>query len=229
MVSHFLALGNESQIVSSEHRYYNCTVMQEHFDETEEKIPAPKVPEAISEKEAKESWWDFLRFAVIAAIIVVPIRMFIAQPFVVSGNSMIPSYHNGNYLIIDEISYRFEEPKRGEVIVFRFPPEPSKFLIKRIAGLPGETVEIRDDTVTIVNGENPEGFVWTEGAIRVSGRKASQTVTLAPDEYFVMGDNRDESADSRLWGPLKREYITGRPIVRLFPFRDISLFPGAWK
>lgn len=189
---------------------------------------APQQPPS-QNNERRESWAEFLRFAALAAAIVIPIRLFIAQPFVVSGASMVPTFDNGHYLIIDEVSYRFEEPKRGEVVVFRFPPEPSKFLIKRIAGLPGETVLIQNDTVTIKNKERPEGFLWQQGEIHGSGRRARQSVTLGEDEYFVLGDNRDESADSRLWGALKREGIIGRPLIRLFPVTEIELFPGEWK
>ncbi len=216
--------------------------MQETSDEAIEKLPATAVPHTVEKEEGGssgrvsdeesrtgDSFWDFVRFAALAALIVVPIRLFVAQPFIVSGSSMIPSYHDGNYLIIDELSYRFEDPKRGDVIVFRFPPEPSKFLIKRIAGLPGETIHIHNDTITITNKEHPEGFVWQQGAITASGRKAEQTVTLRSDEYFVLGDNRDESADSRLWGNLPRKYITGRPLLRLLPLSELAILPGAWK
>ncbi len=185
-----------------------------------------EVPSA--KTEPKETWRDFVRFALIATAIVVPIRLFIAQPFIVSGASMIPNFQNGNYLIIDELSYRFEEPKRGEVVVFRFPYEQSKFLIKRIVGLPTETIVIEGDTITIKNATHPEGFAWEQGAITSSGRPAEQTVTLGADEYFVLGDNRDASADSRLWGALPRANITGRPIVRLFPLSKIAFFPGVW-
>ncbi len=176
----------------------------------------------------KETWRDFVRFALIATAIVVPIRLFIAQPFIVSGASMIPNFQHGNYLIIDELSYRFEEPKRGEVVVFRFPYQPSKFLIKRIVGLPTETVVIEGNTITIRNAVHPDGFIWRQGAITSSGRPAEQSVVLGTDEYFVLGDNRDESADSRLWGALPRGNITGRPIVRLFPLSKLAFFPGVW-
>ena len=197
--------------------YYNSAIMEETTTQREQ--PGEK----------KETWWDFLRFALIATAIVLPIRLFIAQPFIVSGASMVPNFENGNYLIIDELTYRFEEPKRGEVIVFRFPFEPGRFLIKRIAALPQETIIIKDDTVTIKNAAHPEGFVWEQGVVRSSHRKAEQTVTLGENEYFVLGDNRDESADSRLWGVLRREYITGRPLLRLFPLPQLGLFPGVWQ
>jgi signal peptidase I len=142
---------------------------------------------------------------------------------------MVPTFDSGDYLIIDEVSYRFEPPKRGDVVVFRFPLEPKKFLIKRVAGLPGETIEIKGDTIIIKNRLHPTGFAWEQGEFASSGRRAEQTVTLADDEYFVLGDNRDQSADSRLWGPLKRELIVGRPLVQLLPIRNIGLFPGEWE
>lgn len=177
----------------------------------------------------KESVWEFAKFAAIAVVIVIPIRIFIAQPFIVSGASMVPAFENGHYLIIDEISYRFEKPKRGEVIVFRFPPSPSKFLIKRVVGLPGETVEIKGNDILIKNKDSPKGFLWKQGDFNLVKNRADMMVTLSNDEYFVLGDNRGESADSRMWGALKREFIVGRPLIRLFPLSEIGVFPGEWK
>src|SRR3989344_6598984 len=176
----------------------------------------------------KESVLEFIKFAVIAVVIVIPIRLFIAQPFIVSGASMVPAFQSGHYLVIDEISYRFEEPKRGEVIVFRFPSSPSKFLIKRVVGLPGETVEIKGNDILIKNEDSPEGFLWKQGDFNRDRSRRDFKVSLSSDEYFVLGDNRGESADSRMWGALKRELIVGRPLVRLYPLSEISVFPGEW-
>ena len=187
------------------------------------------VPPEEKKEGVKESILDFIKFAVLALIVVVPIRLFVAQPFIVSGASMVPSFESGNYLIIDELSYRFEEPKRGEAIVFRFPQEPSKFLIKRVAGLPGETIEVKGNDVTIKNEAHPEGFVWQQGDINSTRDRGDATITLGEDEYFVLGDNRGESADSRLWGALQREFIIGRPLIRLFPLSDVGVFPGKWE
>ncbi|OHA21376.1 MAG: signal peptidase I [Candidatus Taylorbacteria bacterium RIFCSPHIGHO2_01_FULL_51_15] len=199
------------------------------MEQKEEIAARHPVPPVEKKETMKESVLDFVRFVVLALAIVIPIRLFIAQPFIVSGASMVPSFESGHYLIIDELSYRFDEPKRGDVVVFRFPAEQSKFLIKRVAGLPGETLEIQGDIVTIKSEGNPSGFEWQQGEISESRNENDLSVTLEQGEYFVLGDNRAESADSRLWGPLKREFIVGRPLVRLFPFSKLGIFPGSWK
>src|SRR3989344_8155579 len=103
------------------------------------------------EKSNKQSFWELARFALMAIAIVVPIRIFIAQPFFVSGSSMVPTFQDGQYLIIDEISYRFREPVRDEVIVFKYPKDTTKFFIKRIIGLPNETLTIHGNKVMIKN------------------------------------------------------------------------------
>ena len=152
---------------------------------------------------------EIFRFAVIAAVIVIPFRLLVAQPFLVSGDSMVPSFHNNDYLIVDELSYRFREPAQGDVVIFRSPVEPSKYLIKRVMGLPGETVE----------------FSFPEKLSAVQG--LTNSVILKDGEYFVEGDNRNESFDSRYWGPLPRANIKGRAFLRLWPLTQIDFFPGA--
>lgn len=175
----------------------------------------------------KNSLWELVRVILLAVVIVLPIRLFIAQPFIVSGTSMVPTFHDSEYLIVDEISYRVEDPKRGDVIVFRFPHNPSVFYIKRVIGLPGETVEIEKGVVTIKNEENPDGIKIDEpyvSAIVDDGR--DMTVTLKETEYFVLGDNRPASSDSRSWGPLDEKYIIGRTLVRVLPIKEFGIFPG---
>lgn len=172
---------------------------------------------------------EIVKFSLIAILIVIPIRMFIAQPFIVSGASMDNTFASGQYLIIDQISYYFEQPMRGEVIVFRYPRDPSKFFIKRIIGLPGDTVKIENSVVTIINSEYPEGFVIDEPYIKSMKTAPLFTETLGEREYFVMGDNRDNSSDSRSWGVLQEERIVGRAFIRLFPPSLVGLFPGAVK
>ncbi len=140
---------------------------------------------------------EVFKLAFITALIVVPIRTFVAQPFIVSGSSMEPTFQDGEYLIVDELSYHLREPRLGEVIIFRFPRDPDKFFIKRIVGAPGDTVD-----------------------------SLGKTVALDTGEYFVEGDNRGESYDSRSWGILPREYIIGRAFLRLFPLNRLSVSPG---
>lgn len=175
--------------------------------------------------ENKKEIGELIRFAIIVLIIFLPVRFFIAKPFVVSGASMDPTFHSGEYLIVDQISYRFEEPKRGDVIVFRYPYETSKYYIKRIIGLPGETIKMDEGKVTVTNDQNPKGVALDENYVTHHSEE-SFTKTLGATEYFVMGDNRPASSDSRSWGPLKAEFITGKPVVRLFPFDTVSLNPG---
>ncbi len=169
---------------------------------------------------------EIIQFALIALIIVVPVRMFIAQPFIVSGASMENTFHTGEYLIIDQLSYNFQEPQAGDVIVFRYPKNPSTFFIKRIIGTPGDTVSIDGNVVTITNDEHPNGYVLKEPYIAEMSPNTFLTETLDDREYFVMGDNRNKSSDSRVWGTLQRENIIGRVFLRLFPFNEVDAFPG---
>lgn len=170
---------------------------------------------------------ETLKFALIALLIVAPIRFFVAQPFIVSGASMEPAFMNGDYLIVDELSYRFEEISRGDVVVFRLPVADNRFLIKRVIGLPGETVTIRGSRVFVTAPESDEPQEVAEWYVANEGRDyGSLSVTLGAEEYFVMGDNRSVSSDSRAWGPLAEENIVGRAFIRLLPFDSISVFPG---
>ncbi|MFA6463838.1 MAG: signal peptidase I [Candidatus Paceibacterota bacterium] len=168
---------------------------------------------------------DVIDIALLVIFVLLPIRLFIAQPFVVVGTSMYPTFYNGDYLIIDEISYRFNGPQRGDVIVFRPPPAPKDHYIKRVIGLPGETVKVDGNTVTIINKENPNGFVLKEQYVS-SERNGTNTTVLGPNQYFVMGDNREASSDSRVWGSLNRDEITGRVLTRLFPIPEVGIWPG---
>ncbi|MEK7579476.1 MAG: signal peptidase I [Patescibacteria group bacterium] len=171
---------------------------------------------------------ELIRFALITLFIVVPIRVFIAQPFIVSGSSMDPTFENGEYLIVDEITYRLDEPKRGDVIIFKYPQDTSKFFIKRIIGLPDETVLVEGSKITITNKSRPEGLTLDE-AYLIHPTHSNIRITLADDEYFVMGDNRPASSDSRIWGALPRNLIVGRAFVRLLPLGKIDAFPGVHR
>jgi signal peptidase I len=175
--------------------------------------------------ERRENFFvELLKFAVIALLIVVPVRLFVAQPFIVSGESMVPTFQNGQYLIVDELTYHFEAPKRGEVIVFRYPKDPSQFFIKRIIGLPGETVHISDAGISVTKQDGTTEQL-DESYVVNSGNGTSDR-TVPANNYFVMGDNRPESSDSRSWGFLPKSNIVGRVFVRLLPLTSIGLFPG---
>ncbi len=172
---------------------------------------------------------EIIQFSLVALLIVLPVRFFIAQPFMVSGASMENTFETGQYLIVDQLSYRFGEPGRGDVIVFRYPKDPAKFFIKRIIGIPGDTVEINGSAVTITNVDHEAGVTLDEEPY-AQPMKHDTTLkeTLGLGEYFVMGDNRDASSDSRMWGVLQRDRIVGRAFLRLFPFTDVGVFPGAY-
>lgn len=172
---------------------------------------------------------EIFKFAILALLIVVPFRMFIAQPFIVEGASMEPTFHTREYLIVDQLTYRFDEPKRGDVVIFEFPKDPSKYFIKRVMGLPHETIEIEGTKVTVTTPEGEE-MTLAEPYINDTNQKEDfVTVTLSDGEYFVMGDNRAESSDSRIWGPVPKDNIIGKALVRLLPISTIGLYPGEYR
>lgn len=187
-------------------------------------VPSSKPIDLDSKK--KHPLLEIVQFAVIALLIVLPIRWFIAQPFIVSGASMEDTFHSGEYLIVDQLSYHLGDPQAGDVIIFRYPLDPSTFFIKRIIGMPGDTVTIENGTVTINNEAYPEGYTLNEPYIDSMSSAGTQTTTLGENEYFVMGDNRDRSSDSRVWGVLPGENIIGRAYLRLFPFDEVDYLPG---
>lgn len=166
---------------------------------------------------------EILETLVISLAIVLVVRTFIAQPFLVSGSSMEPNFKHGDYLLIDELSYRFRDPERGEVIVFKYPRNHRSHYIKRIVGLPGETILISSGKVIIQKGEEDAKRIKEEYATP-SSTFGNTEVELGPDEYFVMGDNRNFSFDSRNWGPLKRSRVTGIVRLRLWPVNEVLAF-----
>lgn len=153
------------------------------------------------------------------------IRFFLIQPFYVSGQSMEPTFENNQYIIVDQVSYRFKAPKRGDVVVFKYPRNVAFSFIKRVVGLPGETVSIHNGDVTIFNDEHPNGIKLDEDYIETQTSQEVRRV-LKEDEFFVLGDNRSNSSDSRHWGALSRHLIIGKVWVVLYPFSDFKTVPA---
>ncbi len=165
---------------------------------------------------SKEFLFEILKVVVIALVIVVPIRYFLFQPFIVRGVSMEPSFEEGDYLIVDQISYRFNDPQRGESVIFRYPDNPSRRYIKRIIGLPGEEIEVKSGKVFV------DGEVLEEDYTSVPVTVGDLSIDLDKKEYFVLGDNRMHSYDSRSWGILPEDNIVGKAIFRVSFFSNFG-------
>ncbi len=178
-------------------------------------------------KKFLSSVWEVLEVVLVSAAVVFLIRQFIAQPFLVSGASMEPNFYDGNYLIVDELTYRFGEPERGDVIVHRYPKDPKTFFIKRIIGIPGDKVTVRKNEVKVFN-KGVEIFLNEKYLPKDTFTIGGVEAVLGPDQYFVMGDNRLNSLDSRSWGPLEKKYIVGIVRARLLPVKELGIIqrPG---
>ncbi|MDP3965492.1 MAG: signal peptidase I [bacterium] len=201
-------------------RDVDCSHMEMTLKDT---ISSPETPPASSR--------SIFGYTVVALGLALFIRLFIAAPYIVEGSSMEPAFAGWDYLIIDKIVYDIKKPERGDVIVFTLPQDASRSLIKRVIGLPGETVSISGSAVTIVNASYPDGFTLEEPYIDPKNATRGESVErmLGADEYFVMGDNRRVSSDSRLWGNLPLADISGRVDARLFPFNVIGIVPGRYS
>lgn len=161
--------------------------------------------------------WEILKVVVLALVIVLPIRYLIFQPFVVRGSSMEPNFQSGDYLIIDEITYRFRDPQRGEVVVFRYPQNPSEKFIKRIIGLPGEKIIFDGMEVEITDKGGKSKILDESKYLTEKTIFTREEFVLEEGEFLVLGDNRPYSFDSRSWGVLPEKNIIGRAIIRMFP------------
>lgn len=175
-----------------------------------------------------EFFIEIVKVVVISLAIIIPVRYFLIQPFYVKGASMEPSFHDHEYLIINEIGYRFDQPKRGDIIVFRYPKDPSQYYIKRIIGLPGEKLKIKDNKVFIYN-EQLQNYVELNEEVYLSEdvdtpNMGKSEFEMGPDEFFVLGDNREASLDSRRFGAVSRRLIIGKAWVRGWPFDKVTIF-----
>lgn len=165
---------------------------------------------------------DLIKTGAVVFVIAFALRYFVVQPYIVDGESMLPNFHNREYLLAEKVSYSIDKPQAGDVIIFQYPKNPSLNYIKRIIGLPGDTVKIADNKITIVNAKHPSGAILTEDYIPKDFLTETPTngpyeITLKESEYFVLGDNRKHSSDSREWGPLPESNILGRAWVTLIP------------
>jgi signal peptidase I len=185
---------------------------------------------------------ELAKTIILAILIVAPIKIFVMQPFFVQGMSMEPNFHDGEYLIVRELGYKttavaagnknfftvkpFKDIKRGEVIVFHNPNNPSQFFIKRTIGLPGEKVVIKDGKVRIYNKQHPKGFILNENKYLPANFKTghARSFSLGSEEYVVLGDNINNSSDSRYWGVLKKDLIVGRVSLRAWPLGNFKIF-----
>ncbi len=180
---------------------------------------------------------EIIKIVALAFIVIVPIRVFLFQPFFVQGASMEPNFEDGQYLIINEFGFKetdlkitkvdsFKDLDRQHPVVFRYPLDPKKFFIKRVIGLPGEKIQIKNNEITIFNAEHPNGFILDEKDYIPLGTstKGDITTTLKENQYFVLGDNRSFSSDSRVWGPVPKNDIIGEVLLRAWPLDKISIY-----
>lgn len=170
---------------------------------------------------------ELIKTVFISLAIILPIRYFIIQPFYVKGASMEPNFYDKDYLIINEFIYRIEEPARGDIIVFKNPRNTQEFFIKRVIGLPYDKIKIYNNRVFLYNGENPDGVELKEYYLP-DGRetRGNEVIELKDDEYYVLGDNRDRSLDSRVFGPIKKDAVVGKVWLRGWPLDNITIFNG---
>lgn len=171
--------------------------------------------------------WEIVKVVCISLAIILPVRYYLIQPFYVKGASMEPNFHDREYLIVDEISYRLKSPERGQVIVFRYPKNPQEFFIKRIIALPGEEVQFKDGKVIIFNIAHPDGMTLDEKYLPVNLLTEDDNtgkIKVENNEYFVLGDNRSNSKDSRSFGAVDKSFVIGKILFRGWPVNEITLF-----
>ncbi|MFW0837574.1 MAG: signal peptidase I [Candidatus Komeilibacteria bacterium] len=197
--------------------------MSENLKSESEQQDNNSVEEAEVKVESFQSFvFEMVKVLFISLLIIVPIRAYVVQPFYVDGASMEPNFYDGEYLIVDEISYRFQNPQRGDIVVFHPPSNPKVYYIKRIIGLPGEVVDIQNGQIKVYEKDSIEPlfmdeseYLTAEYALRASEK---YHVSLEYDEYYLLGDNRPNSLDSRRFGPIPRDHIKGKVVLRAFPF-----------
>jgi signal peptidase I len=185
-------------------------------------------------REALEFIWETAKVVLVSLLIILPVRYFLIQPFFVKGSSMVPNFHDKEYILVDKWTYRLGRPERGDVIIFKYPGDPKEYFIKRILALPGESILVNNNQVTVYNARYPDGFVVNESGYLPKTNPTycgsnttwcGQRIMLKDNEYYVLGDNREHSSDSRFFGPVNRSYFSGMAWLRLWPFNSINHIP----
>lgn len=170
----------------------------------------------------------FIIELLIIVAIMLGIRYYLIKPFYVKGASMEPNFHDHQYLVIDELTYRFNQPQRGDIVVFRYPKDPKQFFIKRVVGLPGEHVKVENGGVYLIGADGQAAKLdekyLPDGVMTELPLKGYSDLSLGPDEFFVLGDNRTQSLDSRIFGPVQKDFIVGRAWIRAWPLNTLTVF-----
>lgn len=172
----------------------------------------------------KEHIIDFIQTLVVFGAIFALIYLFVAQPHRVSGNSMVPTFKNGDYILTDKISYRFGNPKEGDIIVLKNPRDETQDFIKRIIAAPGDSLKIEEGIVYVNEGKISEEYLPSGTRTRAGNFVTEDAqIKVGANQYFVFGDNRDHSSDSREWGGVTKEEIVGRVFFRYWPPQNFGL------
>lgn len=187
-------------------------------DPIEENKDKPESPA----KKTLVAFLDFAKTTTVVVLLALAIRLFIVQPFIVEGQSMQPTFENSDYLITEKVSYTLRAPQRGEIVIFHPPDNSSVNYIKRIVGLPGDRVEIKDGSIYINSQKIDEPYLTSNEQTKTVAKDLD--IKLKEDEYFVLGDNRNHSRDSREIGPVPKQNIVSKIWVRLLPLNSVNAF-----
>lgn len=197
------------------------------IDQMHEKIPQNQENKEEEKMTRGQKIWEVIKVFALPIVIVLSVRLYVAQPFIVKGASMEPNFEDKEYLIIDEATPLLKELPRGTVVVFRYPLEPTEFFIKRIVGLPGEHITIKGGEITLRANDSQEILLKEAYLARGTVTIGDIDMDIPSDNYFVLGDNRNFSSDSRRWGLVPKKLLTGRAFVRLWPPEKIGILQPA--
>lgn len=177
-------------------------------------------------KRAVAAFFDFLQGIVVVLALLVMVYLFIMSPQEINGESMEPNFHNGEFILTNKVLYKFRQPERGDVVIFKSPPDPTIDYIKRIIGLPGDTVTVQNNAMYVNGQKVVEPYLAPDTPIFGGTFLAEgQSIVLTPDTYFMMGDNRAHSSDSRDFGPVNESAFIGTAVFRYWPLSALGPIP----